>query len=449
MELYKMYYNNFKNTHKNELNIFLHLFTTLCGMFGVINILPYNYVFSFLYLLHLSIIVPKSVFYKTFLYIGLLMVLSYFYKQTVYQSLCLILFAFLFQEFSHFITNEKTMVANYFALDKTAIKKYIIHSYLLLPLIIKNCLETNLYDLHSNKTISFAKLEDTLIHYVDYLANYLIETKPSKEHTTHIWYKDLETEKKEAFYNIINSQSIFDSIYENYNKNMYSIDNILSMDEIYVSTYFTKNNSDNVFYTKHIDGPFGLLPGITINRTIIALTYNNFINTKFFIQEKNYTLTKGDSISFDYNRTIHYIDKIYNNNLLPEYRIVIKAHYLIYPKNMKYYAYFYCYLNIYYNKIARTLFLYTLEPISLSQNITTKSILCITNKWYLIEQYIGMNNISYTFCMMFLAYIFNNFIILLFYSFLMYIYSHTNVSKQFFSILLFCNILFLYIYKLE
>ena len=439
MNLYNIYYNDFKNTHKNKLNIFLHLFTTLCGIFGFISLLPYNYLFFIFYLLHLTILIPKSIFYKTALYMGLLTVLSYFYKPTTYQSLCLLTFSVLFQEFSHYITNETTMVANYCAFDKIFIKKYIIHSYLLLPLVIKSCLQTNLYDLHSNKTISFAILEESLTQYIDHLANYLITIKPSQEHTTHIWYKDLIEENKNAFYNIVKSPAIFDSIYENYDKNMYTIENVSSMDEIYVSTFHNKYNSDAVFYLEHIDGPFGLLPGITVNRTIIALTPNDFINTVFPSNKKKYTLTKGQLVSFDFNRTIHYINKNINN-ISPEYRIVIKAHYLIYPKVLKYYAHLYCYLTVMYDIIARKLFLYTLNPTSVSQNIVTKSILTVTNKWYLTEQYIGMNNISYTFCIMLLSYIFNNNVICLFYSFLMYIYSHTNVSKRFFSVLLLCNI---------
>lgn len=441
MELYKTYYNDFKNTHKNELNVFLHLFTTLCGIFGFISLLPYNYLFSIFYLLHLTILIPKSVFYNTFLYMGLLTFLSYFYKPSNYQSLYLLIFAFLFQEFSHYITNEKTMVANYFTFNRTFIKKYIIHTYLLLPLVIKISSQTNFYDLHSNKTISFTILDESLTSYIDHLTKYLINKKPSQEHTTHIWYKDLIEENKKAFYNIVKSPAIFDSIYENYDKNMYTIENVSSMDEIYVSTFHTKYNSDAVFYLEHIDGPFGLLPGITVNRTIIALTPNDFINT-VFPNDKKYTLTKRQLVSFDFNRTIHYIDKNINN-LSPEYRIVIKAHYLIYPKILKYYAYLYCYLTVMYDIIARKLFLYTLNPTSVSQNIITKSILTVTNKWYLIEQYLGMNNISYTFCIMLLSYIFNNNVICLFYSFLMYIYSYTNVSKRFFSILLLCNIFYL------
>jgi hypothetical protein len=333
------------------------------------------------------------------------------------------------------------MVANYFTFDKTFIKKYIIHSYLLLPLVIKNCLQTNFYNLHSNKTISFTNLEESLTKNIDFLANYLITTKPSQEHTTHIWYKDLNETNKKMFYDIVQSQSIFDSIYENCDKNMYTIENILSMDEIYVSTFHNKYNSDAVFYLEHIDGPFGLLPGISVNRTIIALTPNDFINTVFPNDKKKYTLTKGQLVSFDFNRTIHYINKNLNNNS-PEYRIVIKAHYLIYPKVLKYYAHIYCFLTVMYDIIARKLFLYTLNPTSVSQNILTNSIISVTNKWYLTEQYLGMNNISYTFCIMLLAYLFNNFVIFLFYSFLMYIYSHTNVSKRFFGSLLFCNILY-------
>ena len=40
----------------------------------------------------------------------------------------------------------------------------------------------------------------------------------------------------------------------------YDIDVENGMNEIYVAAFSHDKNSDTVFYTKHIDGPFGILP---------------------------------------------------------------------------------------------------------------------------------------------------------------------------------------------
>lgn len=415
MDLFKNYYDDFKETHKNELNIFLHLFTIMCGFFGFISLLPYNYIFGIIYLAPLICCVPKQVFNNCFLFVSAFIFMSYVYIIDFYQSISLMCFAFMFQEFSHLLTNEKTMVSNYFC-NKDFMKRYLIHTYFLIPLVIKRCLNTSFEKLNFSNNISFAVIEENLNNKIDLLVNYIVKSNPSEEYTTHLWFTDLEYIYKKTFEEISKSPAIFSSLYEIYDKNMYEIENITQMDEIYVSSFHNKYNSDAVFYLDHIDGPFGLLPGVTVNRTIIALTPNEYINTRFPIQNEKFTLNKNESVSFDFNRTIHYIDK--NIDVKPpDYRVVLKVHYLIYPKILKYYAKFYCYLTVSYDRIARQLFLYTQNPDTVSSNIVTQIILTVTNKWYFIEQYIGMNNISHMFIIGLLAYIFNNFII-----FMMYVY---------------------------
>ncbi len=447
MLIFNNYYDIFKKTHKSELNIFVHLLTIFCGFFSIISLLPFNYIFSILYLVHLKNILPKSIFNKTSLYVIFFTFLSNIYIINNLQIFYLLLFAFITQEISHFITYEKTMVSTYFRINSYTLKEYLIHSYLLLPLIIKHTYNKYFYSLFTNNNISFINLPTSLNNHINLLENYILSLNLSKLITTHIWYKDLYITYKSSFLHIIKNNTIFEELHKIYNKDIYTIENIVDMDEIYVSSFADNISSDKVFYSQHIDGPFGLLPGIIVNRTIISISNNDYINTNFPITNKikinkKYTLNKGECISFDFNRTIHYIDKnIYKS--MPKYRIVLKAHYLIYPKKLKYYAKIYSYLNIVYNKIARKLFLYTIKPNDLSSNFMCKIILNITNNWYLIEKYIGMNNLSYLSIILFLSYYFNNYIIFFIYSFLMYIHGSYSLRYNLYFYLYYINILYI------
>ena len=442
MLVFNDYYDIFKETHKSELNIFVHLLTIFCGFFGVLSLLPFNYIFSVSYLVNLKNILPRPIFYKTCLYVAFFIVLSNIYIISNLQIFYLLLFAFITQEASHLITYEKTMTSTYFTFDSDTLNQYLIHSYLLLPLIINHTYNKYFYSLFSNNNVSFIDLPESLNNHINLLENYIVSLNPSKSITTHIWYKDLDLTYKSAFLHIIKNNAIFEELHKIYNKNIYTIENIVDMDEIYVSSFADTISSDKVFYSHHIDGPFGLLPGVIVNRTIISISSNEYINTNFPITNKKYTLTKGECVSFDFNRTIHYIDKNENRSM-PKYRIVLKGHYLIYPKKLKYYAKIYGCLNIIYDKIARKLFLYTIKPNDTSSNFMCKFILYVTNNWYLMEKYIGMNNLSYLYIIVFISYYFNNYIIFLMYSFLMYMHGSYNLKCNLYFYL--CCMNFLYI----
>ena len=439
--LYNLYYKEFEKTHKNELNIYIHLFSLILGTYSIINLLPYSNIFCMIYLFSLHFVIPYNLLYETISYITIILLISKIYIININQSLYLLLFSFLLNEFSHILTNEKTMLSNYITFNLEGIKKYIIHTYLLIPIILNINNETNYENILSNNNINFCILESTLTKQMDFLYEYIIKLNISNENTTHIWYSDLNNLCKLGFLNIIKSKNIYNSLFVKYNKNMYNIENITQMDELYVSSFNDKYNSDKVFYSEHIDGPFGLLPGITINRTIIALSYNEYINTVFPDNNININLNKGMCISFDFNRSIHYI-KQNEDKIKPIHRIVIKAHYLIYPKNLKYYAKLCCKLNVLYDKLARKLFLYTLNPNTHDSKLMTYIILKITNNWFLIERYLGLNNISYTSVIIFLSYLFNNYFIFLFYILFMYYYNIIEKNKDFYKYIILINIIY-------
>ena len=52
------------------------------------------------------------------------------------------------------------------------------------------------------------------------------------------------------------------------------------MNEVYVtgpSRLDQKFNSDQIFYTKHVDGPYGLIPFVSVFRCIVGMDKNYMV----------------------------------------------------------------------------------------------------------------------------------------------------------------------------
>src|SRR5690606_7732554 len=119
-------------------------------------------------------------------------------------------------------------------------------------------------------------------------------------------------------------------------------------------------NSDTVFYTEHIDGPFMLYPFAAVYRCIVAANENVQIRTSFPMTPAAVTLTTGDVGGFDFNREIHRIE--HNAARNPGRRITLKLHYCVYPKRLPWYGRLLGNLTTRYDVAARRLFLKTLRP---------------------------------------------------------------------------------------
>ena len=76
-----------------------------------------------------------------------------------------------------------------------------------------------------------------------------------------------------------------------------------------------------------------------------------------------------------------------------EPRMTLKLHYVVYPKIFYYPAIILKKLNTIYDKNARDMFVYTLQPKSLSQKTMSFFINLSTKLTYLTEQYFGITNV--------------------------------------------------------
>lgn len=255
---------------------------------------------------------------------------------------------------------------------------------------------------------------ETNKEYIEKIREWIIYNNPSKNNSTHIWYKDLPNTYSKMFYDLANSQNIIDMFKKNLGDN-YCIDLLNDMNEIYVTPppiILNNITSDNIFYTKHIDGPFYLFPFASCYRLIIGLDNNSKVITSFNMIPQLNIVKKGDVVAFDFHRECHYIydntyditnknnthdSKIVNKDdgLSDNFRIILKVHYCVYPKWAYYFGKILGKISIYYDKCFRNLFLFTLISNKLYKKYLSYIMIYSTLTYHNIEYYIGYNNISF------------------------------------------------------
>lgn len=240
---------------------------------------------------------------------------------------------------------------------------------------------------------------------IDEIRDWVLLQNPSKKTSTHWWQNDLPINIKNAFIKIMNSNEIINAFINKFGTNII-IDVIIDMNEVYVSSSSDiKKTSDEIFYTRHIDGPYFYIPFASCYRTIIGMDNNIEISTIFNLAEEEYTIKKGDVIGFDFHRECHYIrkNKDCKNN---DYRVVLKVHYCIYKDNLlgQFFGKILKNLSIKYDKNFRNLFLYTLEPKTAIEKNIANIMIVITKIYHDIEYYIGYNNISFILIVYLLSY---------------------------------------------
>lgn len=424
----------FEEYHKNKYNILFHCITIFLGLTLFIALLPDILVFSgliyYLYYLYNKQIPYFDINMCVLTTIFLVSRYSYItlYENVFYMGCCI-----LCQDLSHYITGDKIFLYDYISKKSLNYREkselWFNQTIYLVPLIIDLYISKNVKNiLLPKKQIIKAKL-DNLDNNINELEEEIYLLNFSKKNTSHWWVLDLSVKIKNLCVLLSSSKCIYDKIYSVYDKTFYNILEIPEMNEIYVATQTHSENSDTVFFSKHIDGPFGLLPFIHVNRTLIAINKNNFVKTNFPIEKVSYILDKGEVVSFDFNREIHYIDLI-KENCSDKHRILLKAHHLIYPKCLYFYALIYCKLNILYDKIARKAFLKTLNPENASEKSLVNIILYVTNNWYKIEEYIGFNNVLYIGFLLYISYLMNNNIFYVLFTYIQYIIYNNCIKKN-------------------
>lgn len=114
------------------------------------------------------------------------------------------------------------------------------------------------------------------------IRSWTMAQKPAENTSSHWWHRELVGRTKEAFDNIANSKKIFASFRKLFGENHYCMDVLEGMNEIYVSGPPREDesfNSDHVFFSRHVDGPFGFIPFVSVYRCIVGLDRNMMVST--------------------------------------------------------------------------------------------------------------------------------------------------------------------------
>tara|TARA_B100000424_G_C22929318_1_gene494375 strand:+ start:75 stop:860 length:786 start_codon:yes stop_codon:yes gene_type:complete len=236
--------------------------------------------------------------------------------------------------------------------------------------------------------------ENNLDSEINTFKNYIYNEKNIKscesyKKTLHVFENDLPNNLKKAFSKIKNNKKIISKIKEKYPD--HKIINANKMNELYVSCV-SSEGSDNVFQTRHVDGPYYLFKGCTLLRSLFVIEGNKNVFTIFPDYEEEVSLSKGDFIAFDFNRDIHFIEKrdfFKDNNI----RILLKIHYAVVPKYAPNFIRKICKIsNENYNLLARKGFNISKTPKTIIEKILSRLINLSTYIYTLFLEVIGWEN---------------------------------------------------------
>jgi len=117
------------------------------------------------------------------------------------------------------------------------------------------------------------------------IRDWVIEQKPSHETSSHWWFRELKTDVKAAFQRCANASQILGTFRTLFGEKHYCLDVVDGMNEIYVTgpeRLDETNNSDQVFYTRHVDGPWGFVPFVSLYRCIVGMDRNKMVKDYIF-----------------------------------------------------------------------------------------------------------------------------------------------------------------------
>lgn len=440
---------SFCEYHKTSVNIFLHGITTPLSILAVVStfnkvtntgmvalLLTVLYCLSLINRVPLHILAPSCIVSAA---IALTATMTSFLSYQIHIIVFTI--AYFGQDVAHFLTSEPTFQGSY---QQTATfwSQLAEHTYYLVPLVFESATpSTTAWSAESDslfqKFLYFSPCLLTIaVFYLGHtgamvfpwqaqkkrmlmcnlssspenvadlqlIRAWAIEKKPSAVSSTHWWYEapsaDTDPDRclppdiKAAFARISDCPTIVNMYQTRFNN--CAVDVITGMNEVYVSSPTTgfQKTSDEVFYTRHIDGPYYYIPFASCFRTIIGLDLNKEIVTKFPMIPAGKPCQSGDVLAFDFHREVHYIqtDPTVKND---DFRVVLKVHHCIYPPWASFFGKLLGSLSARYNKYFRALFLFTLKPTTPFAKFSAWNVVFWTQVYVSMEEKIGYFNLAY------------------------------------------------------
>lgn len=238
-----------------------------------------------------------------------------------------------------------------------------------------------------------------------------MKQNPPANKSSHWWFSDLDPEEKTAFEEMANCTIIRKMFRSLFSEAHYALDIVEGMNEIYVTgpdRFDEVKNSDNVFYTRHVDGPWGFIPFASVYRCIVGMDKNEMITTRFPLADVNCNACEGDVLAFDFNREVHYITRDDEKAAISDdFRVVLKLHYCVYPRILAPLGWVLHFANVKYNQLFRALFLKTINPQTLYEHFLAWNVNSQTVAYDRLETLLGLRNLFYLAMITTVAYITN------------------------------------------
>lgn len=435
----------FDSFHTEPINLFLHLLTVFLGFtcfFSLVNsaivslaLVAAAAIFARYYfatrkidrtkntgytLMYLLSMVVASQYLRSFIIDHLDGNAVYKYSNTQISNLNLYLIlglvsSYFLQDAAHLFCGEATLESTYkYHPWDTYLIDMSLHT-VLLPFLLINAICNNgrmIASLFSwflaQSTIVYAKTDPVKQKAnVEKIASWIRARcqLDEKATTRHWWFTDREVDDDlhDALKAISDDSDLLKAYQQVFNPRYYTVLPIWDMNEIYVSTLsLTGTNSDTVFYTQHIDGPWGFFLGGFAYRCMFGLNENVELTTYFPMKPFQHTITTYEALGFDFNREIHYIAK--NEVKNKEVRMNLKLHYIAVPRILSFLGPILAWLTMFYDRRARSFFLYTLNPSTRLQVWSFEFIMFSTHLTRWFEQLIGFNNAIYIVFAMLVSY---------------------------------------------
>lgn len=231
------------------------------------------------------------------------------------------------------------------------------------------------------------------------IRDWVMRMAPTDNQSSHFWYSQLPENIKDAFHACAEAPQISGMFRRLFSEQNYCMDIVTGMNEIYVTgppRADQTSNSDQVFYTRHVDGPWGFIPFVSVYRCILGMDKNLMITTHFPLANLAVNACEGELIAFDFNREVHYITSDESKRALSDkFRVTLKLHYCVYPRVLAPLGWLMHFLNVRYNELFRVLFLKTINPTSLYEHFLAWNVNSNTVFFESIENFFGMRNILY------------------------------------------------------
>jgi len=436
----------FRQYHSDHTNIFFHLITTPLGVLSVLSLLNkatntrmLTIALAVMYCVSIMDKMPLHILATTaFVATGLACGAANTASLSYALHAMMFVVGYFGQDAAHFFTGEQTFQSTY-QQDSNFLELLAEHTYFLLPLVFESTMPPTsafapathaqqllhlapmfvmlgMYFVASTGALAFpwmfqqskvciVRLRDQQdLRDLATIRAWAISKGPSTTTSSHWWYlaptpdtpaeRVLDKPQKEAFARIAQCDTIVNMYKDVFGEN-HVVDVLDGMNEVYVSSPHTvKNTSDEVFYTRHIDGPYYFVPFASCYRMIIGLDANEEITTKFPMVPTELAAQNGDVLAFDFHREVHYIEKNWGK-VNDDFRIVLKVHHVVYPAWAVLFGKLLGWLSTRYNRAFRSLFLYTINPDGAFNKFAAWNVIFWTKVVHQLEEKVGYSNIGY------------------------------------------------------